>query len=191
MRLTPSHTALCVIDVQEKLIPTIPTGQHLITECCRLIETANLFDTPVLFTEQYPKGLGPTVAPIVMKITHQNAIEKLSFSCCGTPTFLDQIPQDVENTHSVWHRDSYLCPHRLYSMCCSLAFVSALQSTQLAAVTNMTHTVALRRLEGSGAVLSTTEAILFELCATAENPAFKKNAAARCEISNTTESQFL
>ena len=82
MRLTPRHSALCVIDVQEKLMPAIPTGQHITTECCRLVESAKLFDTPILFTEQYPKGLGATVAPIAMKLTHQKPIEKLSFSIC-------------------------------------------------------------------------------------------------------------
>ena len=59
MRLTSARSALCLIDVQEKLIPTIPTGAQIITECCRLVEAATLFDTPVIFTEQYRKGLGP------------------------------------------------------------------------------------------------------------------------------------
>ena len=64
MRLTPSQSTLCVIDVQEKIVPTIPTGQQVITECCRLVEAANLFKIQILFTEQYPKGLGQTVEAI-------------------------------------------------------------------------------------------------------------------------------
>ena len=173
MRLTPSHTALCVIDMQEKLIPTIPTGQHLITECCRLIETANLFNTPVLFTEQYPKGLGPTVASIATKIMHQSAIEKLSFSCCGTPTFLDQIPQDVE-TLIVCGIETHICVAQTVLDVLQLGFRVCIAVDAVGSRHEHDHAVALRRLEGSGAILSTTEAILFELCATAANPAFKK-----------------
>lgn len=173
MRLTPSHTALCVIDVQEKLIPTIPTGQHLIAECCRLIEAANLFDTPVLFTEQYPKGLGPTVAPIATKIMHQNAIEKLSFSCCGTPTFLNKISRDVE-TIIVCGIETHICVSQTVLDVLQLGFRVCIAVDAVGSRHEHDHTVALRRLEGSGAALSTTEAILFELCTTAENPAFKK-----------------
>jgi nicotinamidase-related amidase len=173
MRLTPHHSALCVIDVQEKLIPTIPTGQHITTECCRLVESANLFDTPVLVTEQYPKGLGATVAPIAMKLIHQKAIEKLSFSCCGTPNFLDQIPQDVE-TLIVCGIETHICVAQTVLDVLQLGFRVCIAVDAVGSRREDDHTVALSRLEGSGAVLSTTEAILFELCATAENPAFKK-----------------
>ena len=108
MRLTPAHSTLCVIDVQQKLIPTIPTGGHVITECCRLVEAADLFDMPIIFTEQYPKGLGQTVKPIASKLKNQKSLKKLSFSCCGTPTFLDQIPPDVE-TLIVCGIETHIC----------------------------------------------------------------------------------
>ncbi len=173
MQLSPPHSALCVIDVQEKLIPTIPTGQQVTAECCRLVQAANLFDTPVLFTEQYPKGLGPTVSPIATKIMHQNAIEKLSFSCCGMPTFLDQIPQDVE-TLIVCGIETHICVAQTVLDVLQLGFRVCIAVDAVGSRREHDHTVALRRLEGSGAVLSTTEAILFELCKTAENPAFKK-----------------
>ena len=55
MRLTPSQSALCVIDVQEKLIPTIPTGQQVLTECCRLVEAANPFRNTRPFYRAIPQ----------------------------------------------------------------------------------------------------------------------------------------
>ena len=55
MRLTRT-VGLCVVDVQEKIIPTIPTGQHVITECCRLIDAANLFDTPIILVSNTQKS---------------------------------------------------------------------------------------------------------------------------------------
>ena len=173
MRVTPAHSVLCVIDVQEKIIPTIPTGQHVITECCRLVEAADLFDIPILFTEQYPKGLGQTVEPLSSKIKNQKSLEKLSFSCCGTPTFLDQISSDVE-TLIVCGIETHICVAQTVLDALQTGFRVYIAVDAVGSHRKHDHTVALRRLEGSGAVLTTTEAILFELCGTAENPAFKR-----------------
>ena len=173
MRVTPAHSVLCVIDVQEKIIPTIPTGQHVITECCRLVEAADLFDIPILFTEQYPKGLGQTVEPLSSKIKNQKSLEKLSFSCCGTPTFLDQISSDVE-TLIVCGIETHICVAQTVLDALQTGFRVSIAVDAVGSHRENDHTVALRRLEGSGAVLSTTEAILFELCETAENPVFKR-----------------
>ena len=173
MRVTPAHSVLCVIDVQEKIIPTIPTGQHVITECCRLVEAADLFDIPILFTEQYPKGLGQTVEPLSSKIKNQKSLEKISFSCCGTPTFLDQISSDVE-TLIVCGIETHICVAQTVLDALQTGFRVYIAVDAVGSYREHDHTVALRRLEGSGAVLTTTEAILFELCGTAENPAFKR-----------------
>ncbi|MEO2002301.1 MAG: isochorismatase family protein [Pirellulales bacterium] len=173
MRLTPSQSTLCVIDVQDKIIPTIPTGQQVITECCRLVEAANLFKIQILCTEQYPKGLGQTVEPITAKLKNQNPIEKLSFSCCGTPTFLDQISPDVE-TLIVCGIETHICIAQTALDVLQAGFRVCIAVDAVGSYREQDHTVALRRLEGAGAVLSTTEAILFELCGTADNPDFKR-----------------
>ncbi len=173
MRLTPEQSGLCVVDVQEKIIPTIPTGQHVITECCRLIDAANLFDTPIIFSEQYPKGLGQTVAQIATRISQQKVIEKLSFSCCNEPSFLDQIPKQIE-TIILSGIETHICIAQTALDLLKLGFRVCIAVDAVGSRREHDHTVALRRLETAGAVLSTTEAILFELCATAENAAFKK-----------------
>ena len=173
MRLTPSQSTLCLIDVQEKIIPTIPTGQQVLTECCRLVEAANLFKIQILFTEQYPKGLGQTVKPLATKIKNQKPIEKLSFSCCGTQRFLDQISPDVE-TLIVCGIETHICIAQTVLDVLQAGFRVCIAVDAVGSYREQDHTVALRRLEGAGAVLSTAEAILFELCGTAENPDFKK-----------------
>lgn len=173
MRLTPAHSTLCVIDVQEKIIPTIPTREHVITECCRLVEAADLFDMPIIFTEQYPKGLGQTVKPIASKLKDRKSLEKLSFSCCRTPAFLDQIPPDVE-TLIVCGIETHICIAQTVLDALQTGFRVYIAVDAVGSHREHDHIVALRRLEGSGAVLSTTEAILFELCETAENPFFKR-----------------
>ena len=64
-RFPASGAALLIIDVQEKLLPvTLGAGAGVVANARRLIRAARLLEIPVLATEQYPKGLGPTVAPL-------------------------------------------------------------------------------------------------------------------------------
>ena len=94
MRLTPATSALVVVDIQQRLLPTIPGGSTVITESCRLVDAARLFNVPVLATEQYPKGLGPTIETLAEKL--DKVTEKLSFSCCGCESFTQQLGDGTE-----------------------------------------------------------------------------------------------
>ena len=173
MRLTPARSTLCVIDVQEKLISTIPTGHQLTTECCRIVEAATLFGTHVILTEQYRKGLGPTVTPLAEKLQHQEPIEKKAFSCCGSTSFINRIPTSTE-TLVLCGIETHICVAQTALDLLQLGYHVCIAADAVGSRREQDHNVALRRLEGSGAVISTTEAILFEWCNTAENPAFQK-----------------
>ena len=173
MRLTSARSALCLIDVQEKLIPTIPTGAQIITECCRLVEAATLFDTPVIFTEQYRKGLGPTVEPLATKLQHQKPIEKMAFSCCGNSTFLREISEGTD-TLVICGIETHICVAQTALDLLQQGYRVCIAADAVGSRRKHDHQIALRRLEGSGAMISTTEAILFEWCDTAKHPAFKK-----------------
>lgn len=81
-------SALVIIDVQERLLPVIHDGAAVLERLGFLAETAGLLGIPVLVTEQYPKGLGPTVAPIRTALPAWDPIEKLEFSCASVPEFL-------------------------------------------------------------------------------------------------------
>ena len=172
MRLTPEQSGLCVVDVQEKIIPTIPTGQHVITECCRLIDAANLFDTPIIFSEQYPKGLGQTVTQVATRISQQKVIENSVLAVVTSQAFWIRS-QKVE-TIILSGIETHICIAQTALDLLKLGFRVCIAVDAVGSRREHDHTVALRRLETAGAVLSTTEAILFELCATAENAAFKK-----------------
>ena len=173
MRLTSARSTLCVIDVQEKIIPTIPAGHQVTTECCRMVEAATLFDIHVMFTEQYRKGLGTTVEPLATRLQHQKPIEKMAFSCCGSTSFLNQIPTNTE-TLIVCGIETHICVAQTVLDLLQLGYRVCIAADAVGSRREHDHHVALRRLEGSGAVISTTEAILFEWCNTAKNPAFKK-----------------
>jgi nicotinamidase-related amidase len=173
MRLSSSTSALCVVDLQERLLPTIPTGPQVVEESSRLLDAAALLGVPVLATEQYPKGLGPTVAPIASRLATTAKTEKLSFSCCGSDAFRDCIPAAVEAI-VLCGLETHVCIAQtaldlLESGLSVFLAVDAIGSRHA-----LDHEIALRRLESAGAVLSTTEAILFEWCRSSANPAFRE-----------------
>src|SRR4051812_23156604 len=86
-QLIAPETVLLVVDVQEKLMAKIPPAEHLVRNLAFLIDVAKLLDVEVAATEQYPKGLGPTVSELRARLP--NRPEKVAFSCCGVPDLAD------------------------------------------------------------------------------------------------------
>jgi nicotinamidase-related amidase len=80
--MSRGDTALLVVDVQEKLMPAIADGRRVIWNVRRLIDGAKILGLPVIATEQYPKGLGPTVGELAQRLGP--VATKLSFSCGGS-----------------------------------------------------------------------------------------------------------
>lgn len=172
MRLSSSTSALCVVDIQERLLPTIPTGPQVVEEAGRLLDAAAIFGVPVLATEQYPKGLGPTVAPIASRLAAAQKTEKLSFSCCGSEAFRGCIPAAVEAI-VLCGLETHVCIAQTALDLLEAGLSVFLAVDAIGSRYALDHEVALRRLEAAGVVPTTTEAILFEWCRSADNPAFR------------------
>src|SRR6516165_6857578 len=88
-QMSAGDTGLLVIDVQEKLIPLIPGSVGLIRNIAFLIDAARVLQVPVQATEQYPKGLGATVAELAQRLPAR--ADKVQFSCCAVPSVVDEF----------------------------------------------------------------------------------------------------
>ena len=90
-RLQPDECAVLIIDVQEKLAGAMPAAQmvELTRAATVLIEAARLLGAHLIVTEQYPAGLGPTLAPLAERLAHAGVvpIAKTTFSACDCPDF--------------------------------------------------------------------------------------------------------
>jgi nicotinamidase-related amidase len=170
MRLHASTSALCVIDVQERLVPAMAEGERVVARCRRLSEAARLVNVPTILTEQYPKGLGSTIATLAEILPPP--LTKMSFSCCGGADFSAAIPAGV-SAMVLCGLETHVCVAQT-----ALDLLAAGTAVFIAvdAVTSrhpIDHETALRRLEAAGAIVTTSEAILFEWCGTAEHPQFQ------------------
>ena len=86
--LTVTDSVLLVIDVQEKLFRVMYQKEQLADNLQRLIKGIQVLEVPVLVTEQYPQGLGPTIPEIAGLLTVVKPYPKVNFSCCGDEAFL-------------------------------------------------------------------------------------------------------
>src|SRR5947208_2165830 len=87
--LLAPETALLVVDVQEKLMVKIPGAEALVRNIAFLIDVARLVDVEVAATEQYPKGLGPTMPALAERLPARP--DKVAFSCCAVPSLTEEF----------------------------------------------------------------------------------------------------
>src|SRR5439155_4368205 len=92
-RLRPTNTTLLIVDVQEKLMPSIRGAAGLLINLEFLLDAASLVSVPVQVTEQYPQGLGPTVAPLAAKLPVERPAKK-GFSCCAAAGLVESTDRE-------------------------------------------------------------------------------------------------
>jgi len=170
MRLEHGSSLLCVIDVQERLVPAVLAGETVVDRCRRLAEAARLLGVPAVVTEQYRRGLGPTV-PVLAELLPP-PLEKLSFSCCGGEGFAAAIPAGVGQL-VLCGLESHVCVAQTALDLLSQGYAVFLAIDAISSRHAVDRDVALRRLESAGSMLTTTEAVLFEWCRSASHPQFQ------------------
>jgi nicotinamidase-related amidase len=107
--LSKDDSVLIIVDVQERLVNAMQVKDQVISNCLHLIELAKLYKIPVILTEQYPKGLGPTIDAIRNALPAYQSIEKSSFSCCGEPNFSGTIRDLMRKTIVLTGMETHVC----------------------------------------------------------------------------------
>jgi len=174
-RLTAQHGALLVVDMQEKLLAAMPDRDAVIEQIVRLIRGAKEMKIPVWATEQYPRGLGPTVVPIAELVPERPT--KLTFQCCAVPRLLEQLYGRHIRHVTVVGIEAHVCVAQTALELLDLGFRAQIPADAIASRNRFDWEVTIRRLEQAGATISTTEAVLFEWLESADRPEFKAISA--------------
>jgi nicotinamidase-related amidase len=167
-----ADTSLLVIDVQEKLVPLIPRAGELTRNVAFLIDAARLLGLPVLATEQYPKGLGPTVPELRDKLPERS--EKKSFSCAGVPAVVQALRGSARPKVVLAGMETHVCVQQTALDLLSLGFTVYVAADAVAGRFALDHDLALRRLEKAGAIITTAETCVFEWAGGSDHPQFKQ-----------------
>lgn len=174
-RLTAPNAALLIVDLQEKLVPKIQNRDRVIANAIALVRAAKLLGITTLATEQYPKGLGPSVAALAALIPDRGA--KTAFHCCEVPQLLDQLHGRKIRHVTVAGIETHVCVAQTALELMKLGFRVQVPADAVGSRHTIDWEFALRRLELAGAVVSTTEAVLFEWAERSDRPEFRALSA--------------
>lgn len=173
-----ASSRLLIVDVQEKLVAALSDSTHgrLVSNCRFLIEGARLLGVPVTATEQYPQGLGPTVASLAELISERPAKKRFSaLECTGWPTAANALDDRFQIV--VAGMESHVCVMQTVLDLLSAGYQTTVVADAVAARGDLDHQIALERMANCGATITTAEAVLFEWCESAEAPEFKQLSA--------------
>jgi nicotinamidase-related amidase len=170
--MSRGDTALVVIDAQEKLIPAVVGSTRVVWNIRRLIDAARILGLPVAASEQYPQGLGATVAELASRLPDRPS--KRTFSCRELADLFTDLRRRQIVKLLLCGIETHVCVQQTALDLMADGWRVYIPVDAVSSRFDLDHQVALRRMEGSGAVLTTTEAALFEWCETAAAPEFKQ-----------------
>ena len=168
---------LVIIDVQEKLAAVMHNREQMIGNCVILSQTAKHLDIPILWCEQAPKSLGPTVCELREVLEGNRAIEKTSFNCCGEPVFVTELEKISTASVLLCGIESHVCVFQTAAELLERGLKVHVIADAVSSRTEGNKEIGLARMAAAGAVISSTEMLLFELIRDARHPKFKELAS--------------
>jgi nicotinamidase-related amidase len=173
--LVAHECALIVIDIQEKLLPPIFRKEQLLKNSQLLIGLAGLLKIPVVASTQYAKGLGETV-PEIQSLLPEQGIDKQVFSCFASDVFcslLKRLP-GRRNTLLLCGMESHICVTQTALGALREGYLVHVASDAVSSRTEWNWKIGLGRMRDAGAVISSTEMIIYELLRESGTEAFKE-----------------
>ncbi|MEI8573999.1 hydrolase [Methylomonas sp. EFPC1] len=178
--LEADNSVLLVVDIQQRLSAAMPVTdlQQMLTHGQRLLRAAGLLDVPVLLTEQYPQGLGPTQADIGECLPGSARIfNKTGFSCCAADGFKQALADTGRQQVVIIGQEAHVCVLQT-----ALELLSANYQVHVLADVVCSRQVlhkdyALQRMQQQGVTLSCHESVLFEWLRDARHSHFKTISA--------------
>src|SRR6202046_1528856 len=178
--LEADKCALLVIDLQEKLLAPIFQKERLVRNSQLLIRAAGILKIPALVSTQYAKGLGGTVPEVRSLLSTVQpgieAIDKQLFSCFGSEAFcslLKRLPGQ-RNTLLLCGMESHICVTQTALGALREGYLVHVASDAVSSRTELNWRIGLDRMRGGGAILSSSEMMIYELLRSSGAPAFRE-----------------
>lgn len=172
--LEKDKAVLLVVDVQERLIPTMSeiAYQKTLKNILFLVRGAEHLKVPIVATEQYPKGLGPTVSEL-SEACKSKVIEKVSFGCCGEPSFLAYMTDLGRPQVIVTGMEAHVCVYQTVLGLLKIGYNVHLVRDAIISRNKLDYLNALELASQAGATVTTAETLLFQLMGSSAAPEFK------------------
>jgi len=173
MRILTEKSVGVIIDMQERLFPLIFEYEKLTQRTMVLIQGLKVLGVPLIVTEQYVKGLGTTISPIAETIQGLERIEKASFSCCDDPRFMMALASSGKDHIIIAGIESHVCVLQTVTDLKQNGYYPVVVEDCISSRNPNDKKMALERMRKEGAIITSTEAILFELLRYSGGETFK------------------
>ncbi|HEY6338488.1 MAG TPA: hydrolase [Candidatus Sulfotelmatobacter sp.] len=174
--LEAEQCAMVVIDIQEKLLPPIFQKEQLVRNSELLVRAATILKVPALVSTQYAKGLGATTPEIASLLAGTEPIDKQLFSCFGSDAFCTRLKRlpGKRNTLLLCGMESHICVMQTALAALRDGYLVHIASDAVSSRTKWNWKIGLARMRAAGAVISSTEMMIYELMRSSGSPAFKQ-----------------
>lgn len=172
-KLNKSEAILVLIDFQERLMPAMEDNETLEMSTIKLVKGCKILGVPVLVTQQYTKGLGPTIAGIDDALGVYEPIEKTSFSAMGEPVFKEKLSVSGRKTVILAGIEAHVCVLQTALELIEAGYTVFLVNDCVSSRSIGDMANAQQRMINAGAVETTYESTLFELLKGAREEGFK------------------
>jgi nicotinamidase-related amidase len=174
--LQPEDCALLVVDIQERLLPPIFNKDLLVRNTKVLIHLAQLLHIPIVASTQYSRGLGHTVPDVACLLDGVPTLDKVEFGCFSNRAFCDafkSLPGE-RNTVLLCGMETHICVMQTALGALNRGYLVHVASDAVGSRTEWNWQVGLRRMEVAGAIISSTEMMMYELMRASGTPVFKE-----------------
>jgi len=174
--LDEKNCCLVVVDVQGKLAQLMHDKDGLFKNIRILIQSAKILNIPILWCQQVPSALGPTVPEIAELLIGSQPINKSSFSCSGCEEFNDKLDQLGRKQVMLSGIETHVCVYQTSIDLLAKDYEVYVIADAVSSRTLDNKQIGLNRMAAVGVRISSTEMALFELLKSAEHPCFKQIA---------------
>ena len=174
-RIAREDTQAMIIDVQERLTPHIFEHEKIVKKTVTLIKGLQALGIPIMLNEQYKKGLGDTLPEIrdVLEGDNAKSFEKVTFSACDNDDSWHYLAQQNRSIVLLFGVEAHVCVMQTALDLLDNGMQPVIIGDAVGSRFPYDKKQAIRRIRRAGGVISTVESILFELCRSSKDPAFK------------------
>tara|TARA_B100000945_G_scaffold303114_1_gene287331 strand:- start:138 stop:710 length:573 start_codon:yes stop_codon:yes gene_type:complete len=169
----PIKNALLLIDIQGKIINPIHNKDSIIKNIKKLLSSYEILDENIFLSEQNPLKLGETITELVPKVGFKK-IRKMEFSLANSKDLFEELDNQKITNLIICGFETHICIQQSVLAFLKKGYEVQLISDAMGSRKNLDHEIALQRMLHNGAIVTTTESIIFELCKTSDREEFKE-----------------
>lgn len=171
------ESQLLLIDIQERLVPAMLDGERAVQHAGILLEAAASLDVPHTISEQYPRGLGPTVAAVLEKADPARIFDKVHFSCQADDRLARVLAESERPDTILCGMEAHVCVLQTALELVEAGYRVHVVADAVSSRTARNRDLAVERMGRAGVQIVTTEMVVFEWLRTAGHPDFRSVSA--------------